>query len=68
MKTVKVVALKQHVFANIPRKVGEVYEATDDVLGTLLAVGFAKILDTKVEEADPPKGKYNRRDMRAQGS
>lgn len=74
-KTVRMIALRQHVYDNVVRKAGEQYDVVidetsyRDVVGTLVTVGHAKILDLKPEDpADPPKGKYNRRDMRAQGS
>lgn len=64
-KTVQVIALKSHEWAKKFRKAGEVYDVdpTDDRFDALLKLGLAEIVQS--EPADPPKGRYQRRDLRA---
>lgn len=65
MKTVRVVALKDHDYDQKPRKAGDVYEADPKFLTILTGLGRVKVVE--VTEAPKPEshGRYNRRDMRA---
>lgn len=63
MKTVRVIALKDHLYDDEPRQTGESYEAAETVLQTLVAVGFVKVADVSPAA---PQNAYKRRDLRAE--
>lgn len=60
METVKVIALKQHEYGQKFRKKGERYEMEERFVAVMEHVGNVK----RDESAE--KGRYNRRDMRAE--
>jgi hypothetical protein len=70
MKTVQVIALRDHEWAGEPRKLGETYEVdpSDVRFDALITIGHAKIADVQpsAPNPEPPsKGRYQRRDLRA---
>ncbi len=68
IKTVKVIALRDHEWAGTARKLGETYEVdpSDVRFDALLKIGHAQLAEAEPEApATEPKGRYKRRDLRA---
>lgn len=77
MDTVRVRSIKDHVYAETPRKKGVVYDAEERFVAMLVGVGYVAradkdeessvaTLDNKVMDSEKTAtgGRYNRRDMR----
>lgn len=67
MNTLRVRTIRDHIYDAKNRKVGDVYDIEERHKELLTRIGYVKVEEVEErKEDDPPKGRYNRRDMRPQ--